>query len=60
MIQRIKRLSRQSEKVGQRRIIGYRPENEVYKRLTKMSIKEGISMNQIVDGIIKKEVNMLA
>lgn len=55
-----RRLSKQAEMVGRRRSIAVRPEKALYKKLTKISIKKGVSMNQVVTEILNEGVNTLA
>ena len=59
----LKRLSKQGEKVGKRRGIAVRPERSLYRKLAKLSKKEGISMNRIALRILegtKEGVDTLA
>lgn len=46
------------EPVFKRREIGYRPESKIFTILFNQSKKEGISLNQIVDKLIKRSLTL--
>jgi|JI10StandDraft_1071094.scaffolds.fasta_scaffold2263703_1 hypothetical protein len=61
----MKRLSKQAEKVSERKEVGFRPTRILFNKLAKISKKRRISMNQVVNelvenGINEKGVNTLA
>ena len=60
----VKRLSKQREKVSERREVGFRPTTNLFNKLTRISKKRKISMNQVVNELvengIKEGVNTLA
>ena len=52
----MKYLSKQEEPIGERKLLAYRPEKVIFKKLETIRKKEGISMNQTIDKFIKGEL----
>lgn len=52
----MKYLSKQKEPIGERKLLAYRPESVIFKKLETISKKEGISMNQTIDKFIKRGI----
>jgi len=52
----MKYLSKQEEPIGGRKLLAYRPEKVIYKKLEMISKKDGISMNQTIDKFIKRSL----
>lgn len=63
-VSQVKRLSKQAEKVSERKEVGFRPTRILFNKLAKISKKRRISMNQVVNELvengIKEGVNTLA
>ena len=62
---RVKKLSKHTELVRERREIAFRPERSLYREVAKISKKRGVSMNVVVtefvkQGIKEEGVNTLA
>lgn len=53
---KMKYLSKQKEPIGERKLLAYRPESVIFKKLETISKKEGISMNQTIDKFIKRGI----
>lgn len=56
MERKIKILSKQSERVAKRKGIAYRPESLVYTELERRSRKKGISLNQVLNEIVLRDI----
>jgi len=56
-LSQVKRLSKQLEKVSQRREVGFRPTTIVFNKLSRISKKRKISMNQVVNELVENEIN---
>jgi hypothetical protein len=52
----MKYLSKQKEPIGARKLLAYRPDSVICKKLETISKKEGISMNQTIDKFIKRGI----
>lgn len=53
----VKRLSKQVEKVSKRREVGFRPTTILFNKLTRISKRRKISMNQVVNELVENEIN---
>jgi hypothetical protein len=50
----MRNLSKQFERVGRRKNVAYRPDSSTYEKLMEQSKKYKISLNQVIDKIIKR------
>ena len=53
----VKRLSKQREKVSERKEVGFRPTRILFNKLAKISKKRGVSMNVVVNDLVENGIN---
>lgn len=52
----VKRVSKHTELVRERREIAFRPERSLFREVAKISKKKGLSMNKVVNELVKEGI----